>query len=438
MLSIRSMAALLSLTALYSLGSPSIHDVTKFGAKGDNTTLDTAAFVAAIAAVEKAGGGTVLVPPPGIYLIAPINLTSNIDFHIESGARIVGVMDHTLWPIIPGAPSYGQGRNYGAHSPRFTSLLHGEHLVNVTIRGDGDGSVLDGQGAYWWARGHGTKLALGATRGHLIELMYTTNIVVRDLRMVDSPFWNNHLLDCEDVLYERVTIEAPPNAPNTDGWDPDSTRNMVIQDSTYTGGDDCVAIKSGWDCYGIDYGKPSKAIHIRNITCHGRFAGIAIGSEMSGGVEDVLVEDVRFTLANGAAHIKTGRTRGGYVKDVVFRNVVIAGPVDNGILVEGGSREGANPSCPAGWKPPALSVMSNYSFLNIDGRFMKAKKSVYQFTGQANAPITGIRIENVTFAKGRRDPQWLCASVEGTATAVAPSPPCKEITLTEASAAGGV
>jgi len=297
--------------------------------------------------VEKAGGGTVLVPPPGIYLIAPINLTSNIDFHIESGARIVGVMDHTLWPIIPGAPSYGQGRNYGAHSPRFTSLLHGEHLVNVTIRGDGDGSVLDGQGAYWWARGHGTKLALGATRGHLIELMYTTNIVVRDLRMVDSPFWNNHLLDCEDVLYERVTIEAPPNAPNTDGWDPDSTRNMVIQDSTYTGGDDC-------------------------------------------------------------------------------------------ILVEGGSREGANPSCPAGWKPPALSVMSNYSFLNIDGRFMKAKKSVYQFTGQADAPITGIRIENVTFAKGRRDPQWLCASVEGTATAVAPSPPCKEITLTEASAAGGV
>jgi polygalacturonase len=90
----------------------------------------------------------VLVSSPGVYLIAPINLTSNIDFHIVDGARIVGVMDSKLWPIIPGAPSYGQGRDHGAHSPRFTSLLHGEHLKNVTIRGDGPGSILDGQGHY--------------------------------------------------------------------------------------------------------------------------------------------------------------------------------------------------------------------------------------------------------------------------------------------------
>ena len=83
-----------------------IYDVTK----GDNSTLDTAAFVAAIASVEKAGGGIVLVPGDGVYLLAPINLTSNIDFHVANGARIVGVMDDAMWPIIPGAPSYGQGR----------------------------------------------------------------------------------------------------------------------------------------------------------------------------------------------------------------------------------------------------------------------------------------------------------------------------------------
>ena len=421
--------ALSAATLSSSMGSSSsaIYDVTKFGAKGDNTTLDTAAFVAAIAAVEKSGGGTVLVPPPGIYLIAPINLTSNIDFHIESGARIVGVMDHTLWPIIPGAPSYGQGRNHGAHSPRFTSLIHGEHLTNVTIRGDGDGSVLDGQGRYWWT-GRSYHAVWNATRGHLLEIMYTNGLVVRDLKMVDSPFWNNHIYDCDNVHFTRVSIEAPPDAPNTDGWDPDSSRNVLIEDSSYTGGDDCVAIKSGWDCFGIDYAKPSKGIHIRNITCHGRFAGIAIGSEMSGGVDDVLVEDVRFTLSNGAAHIKTSRTRGGYVKNVVFRNMQVEGLVDNAILVAGDDRNGVNPSCPHGWTPPALSVMSNYSFINIDGANSRVREVPYSFTGLNGSLITGIRIENVTFPKGGgQDKQWNCANVEGTATDVTPSPPCKEI-----------
>ena len=426
-------AALFALSAatFSSLGSSAIHDVTKFGAKGDNSTLDTAAFVAAIAAVEKAGGGTVLVPPPGIYLIAPINLTSNIDFHIADGARIVGVMDSKLWPIIPGAPSYGQGRNHGANSPRFTSLLHGEHLKNVTIRGDGDGSVLDGQGWYWWAHTGRGITPWNQTRGHLIEIMFTESLVIRDLKMVDSPFWNNHIYDCNNVHVTRVTIEAPNDSPNTDGWDPDSSTNVLIEDSTYVGGDDCVAIKSGWDCYGIEYNKPSKNIVIRNLTCHGRFAGIAIGSEMSGGVENVLVEQIRFTLANGAAHIKTGVTRGGYVKDVIFRDLYIEGPVDNGILVDGSYRA-PNPSCASGWKPPALSVMSNYSFINIDGTKMDASKNVYHFKGQDGATMTGMHLENVTFAAGKTTPQWLCANVKGTANDVAPGPPCPEIKAVKA------
>jgi len=420
----RGLSAMLA-PILFTSSIAAIHNVRTFGAKGDNATDDTAAFVAAIAAVTTDTHGTVLIPTGGVYLIAPINLTSNIDFYIESGARIVGVMDFTKWPIIPGAPSYGQGRNHGAHSPRFTSLIHGEHLTNVTIRGDGDGSVLDGQGQYWWTA------VWNATRGHLLEIMYTNGLVVRDIKMVDSPFWNNHIYDCDNVHFTRVSIEAPPAAPNTDGWDPDSSRNVLIEDSSYTGGDDCVAIKSGWDCFGIDYAKPSKGIHIRNITCHGRFAGIAIGSEMSGGVEDVLVEDVRFTLSNGAAHIKTSRTRGGYVKDVIFRNVIVDGLVDNAILVAGNDRNGVNPSCPRGWKPPALSVMSNYSFINIDGTNSTVRSFPYSFTGLNGSLITGIRIENVTFPKGRGDrgdgKQWNCANVEGTATDVAPSPPCKEI-----------
>jgi polygalacturonase len=86
---------------------------------------------------------------------------------------------------------------------------------------------------------------------------------------------------------------------------------LLIEDSTYRGGDDCVAIKSGWDCFGVAYDRSAANITVRNITCDGRYAGVAIGSEMSGGVDNVTVERVHFVRSNGAAHIKTGPSRGG-------------------------------------------------------------------------------------------------------------------------------
>ena len=149
--------------ACFLIGFSSIHgsptyDVADFGAAGDNTTDDTLAFEAAIDAIAASGApGTLLVPSGGVFLIRPINLTSNMVFHIQSGATVCGVMNDSLWPLIPPLPSYGQGRDHPG--PRFTSLLHGERLENVTVSGDGhnnngdDGSsssVLDGQGGYWW------------------------------------------------------------------------------------------------------------------------------------------------------------------------------------------------------------------------------------------------------------------------------------------------
>ena len=125
--------------------------------------------------------------------------------------------------------------------------------------------------------------------------------------MRDSPFWNNHFYDSERVHVRNVHISAKDNSPNTDGWDPDSARDVLVERSTYVGGDDCVAIKSGWDCFGVAYGKPSRNITIRDVNCTGSKAGIAIGSEMSGGVEDVLVQRVNILgKANGIAHVKTG------------------------------------------------------------------------------------------------------------------------------------
>ena len=124
-------------------------NVRDHGARGDGSTLDTKAFEACVELVRTTGHGTVLVPA-GRFIIAPINLTSNLELYVDSGSTIVGTADQAMWPVIPGAPGYGQGRDYpgSAKKPqRWTSLIHGESLTNVTIRGAGMAvSTIDGQG----------------------------------------------------------------------------------------------------------------------------------------------------------------------------------------------------------------------------------------------------------------------------------------------------
>ena len=147
----------------------------------------------------------------------------------------------------------------------------------------------------------------------------------------------------------------------------------------------------------------------------------------SGGVENVVVDNVYFKRANGAAHIKTGQSRGGYVKNVVFSNLVAEGPLDAGILVDAfyGSR---NPSCPTSWnpKPP---VMSNYTFQGIDGTkgVISKRGKAFHLVGLPTEPITGVTIKDVKFQAGSG---WDCTAVSGTADkgSVTPWPPCSQIT----------
>ena len=147
----------------------------------------------------------------------------------------------------------------------------------------------------------------------------------------------------------------------------------------------------------------------------------------SGGVENVVVDNVYFKRANGAAHIKTGQSRGGYVNNVVFSNLVAEGPLDAGILVDAfyGSR---NPSCPTSWnpKPP---VMSNYTFQGIDGTkgVISKRGKAFHLVGLPTEPITGVTIKDVKFQAGSG---WDCTAVSGTADkgSVTPWPPCSQIT----------
>ena len=140
---------------------------------------------------------------------------------------------------------------------------------------------------------------------------------------MNAPFWVIHLYVCDDVLIEGVTVAAPVYSRNTDCIDPDSSTNIVIRNCTLSGGDDQVAIKSGQDEAGRLFGKPSINITVEDIHCmHGDV--IYIGSEMSGGVSNVVVRNVKFNDVLHPMRIKTGYGRGGTVKNVLFENIVLA------------------------------------------------------------------------------------------------------------------
>ncbi|KAF2312254.1 hypothetical protein GH714_028799 [Hevea brasiliensis] len=127
-----------------------------------------------------------------------------------------------------------------------------------------------------------------------------------------------------NVVVQGVTILAPVEVPNTDGINPDSCTNVRIEDVYIVSGDDCIAVKSGWDQYGIKVGMPTQHLIIRRLTCISPdSATIALGSEMSGGLQDVRIEDITAINTESAVRIKTAPGRGGYIKDIFVRRMTL-------------------------------------------------------------------------------------------------------------------
>lgn len=406
--------------------------VTDFGAVGNGIHDDTPAFEEVLKLIEDSGGGRLIVTgdvssSEKVYMIRPINLTSHMEFFIEAGARILGIAKASAWPIIEPLPSYGQGRDH--IGPRHTSLIHGEGLVNVTVLGeDPYRSKIDGNGEYWWKRRKSGNETI--TRGSLVEFQYSTNIQLASLTLMNSPFWTVHPYDCEYVHIQNVHIQNPLHTPNTDGFDPDSSRHVRIEDSSYVGGDDCISIKSGWDCFGEEYGRPASDIYVRNITC---FCNqISLGSENSGGIQDILAEDIYFpATALHGVKIKSGSTRGGYIRNITFRDVYFTGELRNSSIdvdMDLYSHTKGNPSCPANWTPSHEPVVENLWFERWHGEEVNFTGStMFYFRGiSQKSPIANMRLNELNFPFGI----WICSNLQN-ATAesgtVIPWPPCSDI-----------
>ncbi|KAJ4955872.1 hypothetical protein NE237_012655 [Protea cynaroides] len=389
--------------------------LTDFGGVGDGKTSNTLAFRKAIESLKQfeSDGGSQLIVPPGKWLTGSFNLTSShFTLFLHKDAIILASQDEKDYPVIPFLPSYGRGRD--AVGPRYAAFIYATNLTDVVITGNN--GTIDGQGSTWWDKF--SKNELQYTRPYLIEILYSDQVQISNLTLVNSPSWFVHPVYCSNVLTLKLTILAPVDVPNTDGIDPDSCTNVRIEDNFIVSGDDCIAVKSGWDEYGIKFGMPTKHLIIRRLTCISpKSAVIALGSEMSGGIEDVRAEDIVAINTESAVRIKTAIGRGGYVKNIFARRFQMD-TMKYVFWMTGGY--GSHPD--EGYDPKALPVITGISYSDMVAKNVTMAANLAGIDGDT---FTDICISNVTIGPSPKPKkvQWNCTDIVGVTSVVSP-PSC--------------
>lgn len=288
-----------------------VHDLAGCGGIGDGVHDNTAAFAEAARRCAVDGGGVLLVQT-GTWLTGSVRLPSRTTLRIEAGATVLGSRDPDRYPLIA-RPWEG----------RITScreaLIAAEDAEDVVIAGDG---VIDGQGEDWW-RAVRAKTPEGLRRPLLISLRNCRRVRLAGLALRRSPAWTVHPWRCQDVRIDGVSITNPPDAPNTDGIDPESCRDVVITGCRIDVGDDAIVLKAGTSETGGGCHPPCERVAISACTIVRGHGGIVIGSEMSGGVRDVVVTGCVLDGTDRGIRIKTRRGRGGAVENLTVSAVTM-------------------------------------------------------------------------------------------------------------------
>lgn len=311
--------------------------VTDFGARAGGVADARPGFLQAIQRCNAAGGGRVIVPSGQWSLAGPLHLTSNVHLFLEDGAHLrFQTEDPNRY--LPLVLSRWEGTELFNYSP----FIYAYQACNVAITGAGtiDGNAHD-TFVKWRPRQGEAQQALrkmGADGvpvarrvfgpGHwlrppLVQFFGCTNVLVDGPRFINSPFWVMHAVGSSNLTIRRVNVDSPHI--NSDGFDPESCSDVLVEDCVFKTGDDCIALKSGRDQDAWRIGRPTENVVIRRCEMHAPTAGsgLAIGSEMSGGVRNVFVESLRMGQARTALNIKANLDRGGAVEQVHLRDITV-------------------------------------------------------------------------------------------------------------------
>ena len=416
-------------------------DIRDFGGVGDGVTLNSNAFEDAIAALTQLGGGR-LVVPTGVWLTGPITLKDNIDLHIRPDAVLLFSTDRNLYPIVDTVFE-------GLDTKRCLSPINAFGAKNIAITG---GGTIDGNGDSWrqvkkskispseWKKllaGGGFTNAKGdlwypdssSYRGAVVSDAFNVpqnlttdeqwnsvktylrpvmiglkdceNVLLEDCLFQNSPCWNIHPLLCKNVIINNITVRNPWYSQNGDGLDVDSCENVLVINSSFDVGDDAICIKSGKNEDGRRRGRPCRNLIVDNcIVFHGH-GGFVVGSEMSGGVQNIKVSDCRFLGTDVGLRFKSCRGRGGVVENIYINDIVMMNIPTEPLLFDlhyGGksaveaAQEGASPYDVE--FVPADETTPQFKDIYIsDGVCSGAARAMY-FNGIPEKNIENIVVEN--------------------------------------------
>ncbi len=353
-----------------------ICDPLTYGAKADGQTKDTKAIQKAIDSCEAKGGGTVPLQK-GIFLTGPIQLKSHITLQVDPGATLLGSQDKTDYPEA-------QELREASVEP----LIGAKDAEDITIRG---GGTIDGNGKPWWDEVYSHRHMpdfVAAKRPRLVLLDHCRHVLIEGVTIQNSASWQVVPYYSDDVTIRDGKILAPARSPNTDGVDPFSSHHVTISHMTIDVGDDNVAIKSGQPgSPGPD--DPSTDITVKDCTfLHGH--GMSIGSEVSGGVQNVRVSRVHFENTGNGVRVKSNRDRGGDIGNFDFRDLTMENVGTAILITEYYPKIPQNDTA-----HPLTRLRPRFHDIRITNVKATGAKEAGVIVGLPEAPITTIRLDNV-------------------------------------------
>lgn len=390
------------------VNAPSIPDrevrLTDFGAVGDGRTLCTDAFAKAFEALSDEGGGK-LVVPQGVWYTGPMTMRSHTELHLEAGALIIFSDSLQLYKV-------SQTTYEGGSQEKCQSPISAVGQTDIAITGHGliDGSgtswrplkrmkVTDGQWNSMTNRGGtvvGNSLWMpddnrSDLRPVMVSLVQCKNILLKDVVIQNPPAWNMHPLMCENIIIDNVTLRSPAYAQNGDALDLESCRNVLVLNSTFDAGDDGICIKSGRDEEGRKRGMPTENVIVDGCTVFNGHGGFVIGSEMSGGARNILVQNCQFVGTDSGLRFKSCRGRGGVVENIYVRHVSMANIAGDAITFDlyYGKRDSTTAVPKADETTPVFRKMY-ISDISCRG----AKRSIF-LRGLPEMPIQDVSLDNI-------------------------------------------